>query len=83
MSPFIATGALWLIGVYQQTLSPDHGPLRVFFPRGVCRYEPTCSNYMAQAITRYEWRGLWIGLRRLIRCHPLATSGRDPLPTTL
>ncbi len=46
---------------------------------GHCRFEPTCSQYMIDAIRRYgPWRGAWRGLRRLARCHPLGSSGWDP-----
>jgi len=46
-----------------------------------CRFYPTCSEYMAQAMLRHgAWRGLWIGLRRITRCHPFAKGGHDPVP---
>lgn len=83
MSPFLARVLLRLIHGYQQTLSPDHSPLHVLFPRGVCRYQPTCSKYAAHAITRYGWYGLWLGVRRLARCHPFRAGGYDPVPTRL
>ncbi|MBX2930006.1 MAG: membrane protein insertion efficiency factor YidD [Saprospiraceae bacterium] len=46
-----------------------------------CRFEPTCSNYMIQAIE--EWgvlRGVWMGLKRIGRCHPWGAWGPDPVP---
>ena len=46
-----------------------------------CRYQPTCSNYMIQAIE--EWgvfKGIWLGVKRILRCHPWAKHGYDPVP---
>jgi putative membrane protein insertion efficiency factor/ribonuclease P protein component len=46
-----------------------------------CRYYPSCSEFMAQAMLRYgTWQGLWMGLRRIARCHPFAKGGHDPVP---
>jgi uncharacterized protein len=45
-----------------------------------CRFHPTCSDYMREAVERYgAARGVWMGLRRLGRCHPLNPGGLDPV----
>ena len=60
---------------YQLVLSPLIGPN--------CRHLPTCSEYALEALDRHgPWRGTWLSLRRLARCHPLGTSGFDPVPGT-
>jgi hypothetical protein len=48
---------------------------------GSCRYLPTCSEYAAQAIVTYGvLRGSWLGLKRVLRCHPFGGAGLDPVP---
>ena len=64
---------LGLIRGYQLAISPMLGPR--------CRFYPTCSCYAHTAIERFGvWRGFWLGLRRLLRCHPFAEGGYDPVP---
>jgi hypothetical protein len=45
-----------------------------------CRYLPTCSEYAAQAVEKYgAWRGGWMAVKRISRCHPFAAGGYDPV----
>jgi uncharacterized protein len=46
-----------------------------------CRYTPSCSQYAEQAIHKYgAFKGLWLGLKRILRCHPWGGHGYDPVP---
>lgn len=72
--------ALKSIRLYQKTLSFDHGPMRVFYSEGFCRFEPTCSQYTYEAIDKYGvFRGGWRGFVRICRCTPWARGGMDPV----
>jgi len=45
-----------------------------------CRFEPTCSEYMLEAVQRHGvWRGIGLGVKRLLRCHPFCEGGFDPV----
>jgi putative membrane protein insertion efficiency factor len=69
----LASGLLALLKGYKLLLSP------LF--TGSCRFYPSCSEYMAEAIrTHGPWRGTWLGCRRLLRCHPFGGHGVDPVP---
>ena len=69
----LAAFLLALIGAYQRWISPLLGPR--------CRFIPSCSTYGVEAIARHgPWRGGWLTLRRLGRCHPFTPCGCDPVP---
>ena len=70
------------IRFYQRYLSFDTGILRyLFLTDRACRFTPTCSEYTYQAVERYGIiDGLWLSLRRIIRCHPWSKGGADPVP---
>lgn len=64
---------LWLIKVYRNLISP-------LFPPS-CRFQPTCSQYALQAIEGFgAWRGSWLAIKRILRCHPFNPGGYDPVP---
>jgi len=70
---------LGIIIIYQKTLSPDHGLLRYFFPRGACSFYPTCSEYMCESIKKFGiLKGVTKGIKRIARCHPWGPGGYDP-----
>lgn len=72
--------SLKLIKLYQKTLSFDHGPLKVFYPQGFCKFHPTCSMYTYQAVEKYgTLKGSWMGFKRILRCNPWNEGGDDPV----
>ncbi len=66
---------LLLLNIFMLTVRPLLGP------RGVCRFVPTCSQYAKQAITKYgAFKGGWLALVRVLKCHPFHPGGYDPVP---
>ncbi len=66
---------IYLLNFYKKYISP------IFANFGIhCKYYPSCSNYMKQAIEKYGvLKGVFIGLKRLLRCNPFSKGGYDPL----
>jgi putative membrane protein insertion efficiency factor len=61
------------VRLYQALLSPLLPP--------ACRYFPSCSQYMVEAVTKHGvFKGIWLGTRRLLRCAPWGGHGYDPVP---
>ncbi len=73
MSKVVTKLMIFLIRVYQYTLSPYLGRS--------CRYTPTCSAYSVEAIKKYgPLKGGWLALKRILSCNPWGGSGYDPVP---
>lgn len=73
VSRIVRRGCVLLIHGYRLILSPWVGR--------ACRFEPTCSHYTEEAIERHGVaRGVWMGIRRIARCHPGCRGGYDPVP---
>ncbi len=61
------------IRFYQLAISPMLSPS--------CRYVPTCSQYAVEALRKHgPFKGLWLAVKRILRCHPWGGSGYDPVP---
>ncbi len=64
---------LALIRFYQKQISPALGPH--------CRFYPTCSQYAFESISKYgALKGVWLAVRRILKCHPFHAGGYDPVP---
>lgn len=67
------TVLIYLVRFYQRFISPLTPPS--------CRFYPTCSNYTLEAIQVHgAIKGSWLGLKRILKCHPLHKGGFDPVP---
>ena len=72
-SRIISVFLIFCIRIYQKFISP-------LFPK-CCRFTPTCSTYAVQAIEIHGVvHGLWLTIKRIMRCHPLCKGGYDPVP---
>jgi len=60
-----------LIDLYQVTPLHTHS---------MCRFTPSCSQYMKEAIQIHGYKGIWMGIKRILRCHPFGKMGYDPVP---
>ena len=70
---FLSYPFLGLILIYQYAISP-------IFPPS-CRFHPTCSSYFKQALLTWGvFKGTYLGIKRIARCHPWGGSGHDPVP---
>ncbi|MBC2596225.1 membrane protein insertion efficiency factor YidD [Ruficoccus amylovorans] len=86
MPPFVnpsaslpARAAAALVVVYQLVFSPMKRML--LGPNAGCRFHPTCSEYARISLLRFGlWRGSWMALLRIFRCHPFHPGGHDPVP---
>ena len=66
---------IFIIKLYQYTISPFLG--------SNCRFMPTCSTYTIEAIQNFGIvKGIWLGMKRILRCRPGCSCGIDPLPKT-
>ncbi len=78
----IRTILVVLIRAYQVALAP----LKAFLPIGqtaCCRFHPSCSEYCLEAVQRHGVvYGLWLGLKRILRCQPFSEGGFDPVPSS-
>ncbi|NCN88193.1 MAG: membrane protein insertion efficiency factor YidD [Gallionella sp.] len=64
---------LFLVRAYQYLVSPQLPPS--------CRFYPSCSHYAEEAISKHgPFKGLWLSVKRVIRCNPWSAGGHDPVP---
>jgi len=74
----ITSSLLWLIKIYQKTLSPDHGWFKDFFPHGYCKYYPSCSEYAKKTLKKDGLiKGVFKATWRVLRCNPWSNGGVD------
>lgn len=73
MKSLLVKPLIWLVRAYQLLVSP-------FLPPS-CRFHPSCSHYAVEALQRHgPLKGLWLAIRRILRCNPWHPGGHDPVP---
>lgn len=74
VNKILAAPLIFMVRFYQVCLSPLKGA-------GTCRFTPTCSQYALEALRKYgPFKGSWLAIKRICRCHPWGGSGYDPVP---
>ena len=72
LNRYLSKLLIYLVRFYQKYISPLKGP--------TCRFYPTCSQYSIEAIRKYgALKGIYLTIRRLLKCHPFHSGGYDPL----
>ena len=70
---FLKSILILMVRIYQRCISPLFPP--------TCIYIPTCSEYFIEAVRKYgPFKGAWLGVKRILRCHPGRKGGYDPVP---
>ena len=77
ISRILAYPLVILVSIYQKTISPDHGFVRVLYPYGYCKFHPTCSEYSKQVLLKQGVIGLPKIIKRLLICNPWSQGGID------
>lgn len=73
MKSLLSKPLIWIVRGYQLAISPLLPPS--------CRFYPTCSCYAIEALQRHgAFKGTWLAIRRIVRCHPWHPGGHDPVP---
>jgi len=77
ISRILALPLLALILIYQRTISPDHGFVKVLYPHGFCKFHPSCSEYTRIVLKRDGIIGLLKIIQRIINCRPNTAPAID------
>lgn len=77
LNRILALPMVILVSIYQKTISPDHGLLKIFYPYGFCKYHPSCSAYAVEVLKKEGITGLPRIIKRLASCNPASLGGID------